>query len=181
MNYKDFSLGLKPEDFDQEETKFLYWYVSQKGNILSGGVKRFPVTFLEKLVNHMMKQGRNTGKKTMCYNQLERIIKNLALIENKPGILVLVKGIFNLMPRVAVRREKRGSGVITRAIYFSPHRRVVEGLCNLTNFLSKKRKRKENYEKCFLREILLCYRKDSSSELLKKKKELQTLAKNSNY
>lgn len=181
IDYSDYTLGLNIDDFQTIEEKYLYSYFSKKGNLLSGGKKRSPISLLEKVVNYMMKQGRNTGKKEKCYNQLCSIITQLEEKENKNGVYILIKSIFNGMPYMGIRRERRGSGNITRAVYLSLDKRLIFSLSSLTKTLASVRKRKKGYQESFVREVLLCYNNDPSSDMIKKRKESELMAKSSNY
>jgi len=181
INFTDFSLGVKEEDFENLDEKFSYYYVSTKGNILTGGNKRLAINFFEKVCNTMMKQGRNTGKKEKCYLQFTQIINQLSIKKEGQGVLVFLKAIFKSMPTRSVRRERRGSGKITRAVYLSPSKRIIFVLSNLTKDLSLKRKRNKSYVQCFVNEILLAYHNDNSSMLLQKRREAQASADSSNY
>lgn len=179
IDYKDYSLGLKLEDFETDEEKYIYFFLSKPGNITSGGKLKEPLTLYQKIINYMMKQGRNTGKKEKCHNQLLSITKKLE--EKGNSSLILLKAVINGMPKYSVRRQKKGSGVITRAVYLSLTKRLIFSLKSLFGPVSKSRKRKKNYTELIYNEIYSCFKKDSNSEMIRKKNEAENMAKSSNY
>ena len=181
IDFTDYSLGLSLDDFETIEEKYNYSFISKKGNILSGGVKRQSISFFEKICNYLMKQGRNTGKKEKCYNQLVQILESIQEQTNKDPVLIFVKAILKGMPLRSIRRERRGSGKITRAVYLSPNKKLIFSVGTLTRELSQKRKRSKGYIESFAKEIILAYKGDPSSILLVKRKEAEAYAESSNY
>lgn len=181
VSFTDYTLGLNQSLFDSLEHKANYNFISVKGNILSGGNKQTALTFLEKVSNYMMKQGRNTGKKEMCYNQLTEVLTEIEKSTGLNPILVFTKAIFNGMPLRSIRREKKGSGKITRAVYLSPSKKLIFSLSTLTKELASKRKRNKSYVSSFVKEIILAYNKDSTSILISKRRESEAYADSSNY
>jgi len=181
IEFSDYTLGVTIENFSSEEHRYLYSFISEKGNILSGGKKQIRLNFFEKLCNYMMKQGRNTGKKQLCFSLLLKILEKLDLEFPGKARTILLTAIFNGMPFRTVRRERRGSGKITRAVYLSPSRKIVFALSVLTKDLASKRKRNKSYVDCFVKEISSAYKKESTSILVMRRKESEAAAESSNY
>jgi ribosomal protein S7 len=181
IDFTDITLGVTQNDFTTPEHLYNYKYISQRGNILSGGNKRENLTFFEKVCNYMMKQARNSGKKEMCFIQLNQILEKISSQTGLNSKLVFLKAIFNGMPFRSIRRERRGSGKITRAVYLTPGKKLIFALTTITKELAGRRKRNKSYVDSFVREIILAYEKDNSSILLIKRKEAEAYADSSNY
>ena len=79
------------------------------------------ISIVERLINNMMRKGRNTGKKQMAMN----IVKESFLIINnktkKNPIQVLVDAISNAGPREEVVRLKYGGISVPKAVDTAPH------------------------------------------------------------
>ncbi len=135
------------------------------------------VPVVERLINMMMRPGRNAGKKFLAAN----IVKNaLELVELKTGqnpIQVLVWAIENASPREETTRVVYGGILYHVSVDVSPQRRVdlaLRHICEgarLAAFNNPK-----PIEECLADEIIAAAYGEPSSYALRKKEEIERIA-----
>jgi len=139
------------------------------------GKARVPI--VERLINNLMRRGRNTGKKALAYNIVKNAFEIIALRTGENPIQVLVRAIENAAPREETTRIMYGGIIYHVAVDISPMRRVdlalrhmVEG-ARLCAFKSIR-----PIEECLAEEIIAAASNDPKSYAIGRKDEIERIA-----
>ncbi len=142
--------------------------------------KRFgkaEVPIVERLMNMLMRPGRNTGKKHLAYNIVKRAFEIIHIKTGENPLQVLVRAIENAAPREETTRIMYGGIIYHVAVDVSPQRRVDLALKFITEgaraaaFRSTK-----NIAECLADEIILAAKGDSRSHAISRKEEIERIA-----
>ncbi|RLF17672.1 MAG: 30S ribosomal protein S7 [Thermoprotei archaeon] len=142
--------------------------------------KRFgkaEVNIVERLINKLMRGGRNTGKKHLAYNIVKKAFDIIYLRTGKNPIQVLVDAIQNAAPREETTRIAYGGIVYHVAVDVSPQRRVDLAL----RFIAEGAKmaafsNPKSIEECLAEEIILAANNDPKSYAIRQKDEIERIA-----
>lgn len=135
------------------------------------------IPLVERLVNLLMRPGRNTGKKHKAYNIVRRAFDIIHLKTGRNPLQVLVDAIVNTAPREEVTRIIMGGIAYTVSVDVSPQRRLdlalrwlAEGarLCAFNN--------PKPVEECLADEIIAAAANDPKSHAVRKRDELERIA-----
>lgn len=135
------------------------------------------VPIVERLINHLMKPGRNAGKKHLAYNIVKVAFDIIYYKTGKNPIQVLVRAIENAAPREETTRIVYGGIVYFVAVDVAPQRRVDLALRHITEgarncaFNNPK-----PIEECLADEIILASRYDMKSYAISRKEEIERIA-----
>lgn len=139
------------------------------------GKSRVPI--VERLINQLMKPGRNKGKKFLAYNIVRATFEIIAARTGQNPIQILVKAIENSAPREEVTRIMYGGIVYYVAVDVAPQRRVdlalrylVEGARN-ASFNNPK-----PIDEALAEEIIAASSNDPKSYAIRKKEEIERIA-----
>ena len=142
--------------------------------------KRFgkaDVNIVERLINKLMRGGRNTGKKHLAYNIVKKAFDIIYLRTGKNPIQVLVDAVQNAAPREETTRIAYGGIVYHVAVDVAPQRRVdlalrfiAEGV-KMATFSNPK-----SIEECLADEIILAANNDPKSYAIRQKDEIERIA-----
>ncbi len=139
------------------------------------GKSRVPI--VERLINQLMKPGRNKGKKFLAYNIVRATFEIIAARTGQNPIQILVKAIENSAPREEVTRIMYGGIVYYVAVDVAPQRRVdlalrylVEGARN-ASFNNPK-----PIDEALAEEIIAASSNDPKSYAIRKKEETERIA-----
>lgn len=136
------------------------------------------ITIVERLINNMMRKGKNTGKKQMAMNIVK---ESFSIINNKTKknpIQVLVDAISYSGPREEVVRLKYGGISVPKAVDTAPQRRVDTALRYIsTGALQASFKSKRTVSECLASELLSASVGDSKSFSVSKKDAKERVAK----
>ncbi len=136
------------------------------------------VFIVERLINKVMRKGRNTGKKILAYNIVREAFEIIAKKTGKNPLQVLVDALVNAGPREEVVRLKYGGIAVPRAVDTSSLRRLDIALRNIAEgariaaFKSKK-----SIAECLADEIIAAANNESRSYAIAKKEEVERVAK----
>lgn len=142
--------------------------------------KRFgkaEVSIVERLINKLMRPGKNTGKKHLAYNIVKRAFDIIYLRTRENPIQVLVRAIENAAPREETTRIAYGGIVYHVSVDVAPQRRVDLALRFITegaraaSFSNPK-----SIEECLAEEIILAARNDPRSYAIRQKEEIERIA-----
>ena len=126
---------------------------------------------------HKITSGHNTGKGTKAYATVE---KTFMIIESKTKenpVKVLVKAIENAAPREEITTIEYGGARYPKAVECAPQRRVDLVLRLMTQgAYGASFGKKKKIEQALADEILKAYNKDTASNSLSKKQELERQA-----
>ncbi|OYT60972.1 MAG: 30S ribosomal protein S7 [Desulfurococcales archaeon ex4484_217_1] len=135
------------------------------------------VPVVERLINHLMKPGRNAGKKHLAYNIVKVAFDIIYYKTGENPIQVLVRAIENAAPREETTRIVYGGIVYFVAVDVAPQRRVDLALRHITEgarncaFNNPK-----PIEECLADEIILASRYDMKSYAISRKEEIERIA-----
>ncbi len=135
------------------------------------------IPIVERLINKLMRPGRNAGKKMLATNIVKRAFEIVELRTGKNPIQVLIWAIENASPREETTRIVYGGILYHVSVDVSPQRRVdlalrfiTEGArqCSFNN--------PKTIEECLADEIIAAAYGDASSYAIKKKEEIERIA-----
>jgi small subunit ribosomal protein S7 len=135
------------------------------------------VPIVERLINKLMRPGRNGGKKHLAYNIVKTAFDIIFYRTGENPIQVLVRAIENSAPREETTRIMYGGITYRVSVDVSPQRRVdlalrflTEGarLCAFNN--------PKPIEECLADEIILAARGDPQSYAIRQKEEIERIA-----
>ena len=135
------------------------------------------VPIVERLMNKLMRPGRNGGKKHLAYNIVKTAFDIIYFETGENPLQVLVRAIENSAPREDTTKITYGGITYRVSVDVSPQRRVdlalrflTEGarLCAFNN--------PKPIEECLAEEIILAARGDPRSYAVKQKEEIERIA-----
>ncbi len=135
------------------------------------------VPIVERLINRLMRPGKNGGKKALAYNIVKAAFEIINLETGENPLQVLVRAIENSAPREDTTRIMYGGIVYRVSVDVSAQRRVDLALRFLTDgarmcsFGTSK-----TIEECLANEIILAARNDPNSYAIKQKEEIERIA-----
>eukprot|EP01119_Soliformovum_irregulare_P002289 TRINITY_DN12573_c0_g1_i1.p2 TRINITY_DN12573_c0_g1~~TRINITY_DN12573_c0_g1_i1.p2 ORF type:complete len:216 (-),score=62.27 TRINITY_DN12573_c0_g1_i1:92-688(-) len=133
---------------------------------------------VERLVNSLMKHGRNNGKKLMAINIVKHTLEIIHLLTDRNPIQVLVEAIANSGPREDSTRIGSAGTVRRQAVDVSPLRRVNYALFLLTTGAREASFRNiKTISECLADELINASKESANSYAVKKKDELERVAK----
>ncbi|KAJ2820810.1 ribosomal protein S5 [Coemansia erecta] len=133
---------------------------------------------VERLTNSMMMQGRNNGKKLMAIRIVQHAFEIINLLTDQNPIQVLVDAIINTGPREDSTRIGSGGTVRRQAVDVSPLRRVNQAISLLTTGAREATFRNvKSIAECLADELINAAKGSSNSYAIKKKDELERVAK----
>ena len=144
-------------------------------------VKRFrkancPV--VERLTNSLMMHGRNNGKKLMAQRIVEHAFDIIHLMTSENPLQITVDAIMNSGPREDSCRIGGGGAVRRQAVDVSPLRRVNQAIHLITSGTRTSAFRSiKTIAECLADELVNAAKGSSSSYAIRKKDELERVAK----
>ena len=133
---------------------------------------------VERLVNSLMMHGRNNGKKLMTMKIVEHAFDIIFLVTNENPIQVLVQAIINAGPREDSTRIGRAGTVRRQAVDVSPLRRVNMAIWLVCIGARDAAFRNiKTIAECLADELINAYKGSSNSFAIKRKDELERVAK----
>merc|ERR1712242_289779 len=140
------------------------------------GSKRFrkaQCPIVERLVNSLMMHGRNNGKKPLTVRIVKHSFEIIHLLTGENPLQVLVNAIINSGPRIG-----RAGTVRRRAVDVSPLRRVNQAIWLLcTGAREASFRNIKTIAECLSDELINAAKGSSNSYAIKKKDELERVAK----
>ena len=133
---------------------------------------------IERLANHMMSRGRNTGKKLLAIKIVEQAFDIINLSTGQNPIVTFVKGIQYCGAREDSTRIGVGGAVRRQACDVSPLRRVDQALALITEGVRKASFRSSRtIAECLADELINASNNAQESYACRKKDELERIAK----
>jgi len=147
------------------------------GRHAHGKFRKADVNIVERLVNDLMRPGRNAGKKLKAMNMVRNAFEIIHLRTGRNPVEVLVRAVENSSPCEDVTRISFGGVVYHLAVDISPQRRVDLAL----RFLGEGT-RKEAFghprtlEECLAEELILAANGDTKCFDMKTGNEMERIA-----
>merc|ERR1711970_442602 len=133
---------------------------------------------VERLSNSLMMHGRNNGKKLLAVRIVKHSFEIIHLLTGENPVQVVVNAVFNSGPREDSTRIGRAGTVRRQAVDVSPLRRVNQAIWLLTTGAREAAFRNiKSIAECLSDEIINCAQESSTSYAIKKKDELERVAK----
>lgn len=135
------------------------------------------VPIVERLMNKLMRPGKNMGKKVLAYNIVKTAFDIIHLETGDNPIQVLVRAIENSAPREETTRIMYGGITYHVSVDVSPIRRVDLALRFLTEGARKCAfNNPKPVEECLAEEIILASRGNPQSYAIRQKEEIERIA-----
>jgi small subunit ribosomal protein S7 len=135
------------------------------------------ISVVERLINNMMRHGRNCGKKAKAINILKMAFEIIHLKSGRNPIEVLVQAIENGAPCEDTTRIGYGGIVYHRAVDISPQRRVDLALRHLAEGARRSAfGNRKTIEECLTDELLFAAEGDSRSFAIQRRDEMERVA-----
>ncbi|KAI8592769.1 ribosomal protein S7 domain-containing protein [Geranomyces variabilis] len=133
---------------------------------------------VERLSNSLMMHGRNNGKKLMTIRIIKHAFEIIHLLTDQNPLQVLVDAIINTGPREDSTRIGSQGTVRRQAVDVSPLRRVNQAIFLLTTGAREAAFRNvKTIAECLADELINAAKGSSNSYAIKKKDELERVAK----
>eukprot|EP01134_Creolimax_fragrantissima_P001438 CFRG1438T1 len=133
---------------------------------------------VERMVNSMMMHGRNNGKKLMSVRIIQHCFEIIHLLTGENPVQILIDAIKNCGPREDSTRIGSAGTVRRQAVDVSPLRRVNQALWLLTTGAREAAFRNiKTIAECLADELINAAKGSSNSYAIKKKDELERVAK----
>lgn len=135
------------------------------------------VPVVERLMNKLMRPGRNMGKKHLAYNIVKKAFDLIYLKTGENPLQVLVRAIENAAPREETTRIMYGGIVYHVAVDVAPQRRVDVALKHLTEGARNKAfNNPMPIEEALAEEIIAAAENDPRSYAIQRKEEIERIA-----
>lgn len=133
---------------------------------------------IERLTNSLMMNGRNNGKKLMAVRIVQQALEIIHLLTEQNPLQVVVDAIVNTGPREDSTRIGSSGAVRRQAVDVSPLRRVNQAIALLTIGAREASFRNiKTISECLAEELINAAKGSSNSYAIKKKDELERVAK----
>merc|ERR1712166_1174133 len=133
---------------------------------------------VERLCCSMMMHGRNNGKKLMAVRIVKHAFEIIHLLADKNPIQVYVDAVKNGGPREDSTRIGSASVVRRQAVDVSPLRRVNQAIYLIcTGARNSSFRNIKSISECLADEIINCAKESSNSYAIKKKDDIERVAK----
>jgi len=173
-----FSDFLDSQDYIASKTDHAVYLPHTAGRYQMKRFRKASCPIVERLACCLMRKGRNNGKKMMAVRIIQHTMEIIHLLTDKNPIQIVVDAIINSGPREDSTRVG-GAGVVRRqAVDMSPFRRV-----NYALFLIATGAREASFRnlktmaECLAEELINAARGSSNSYAIKKKDEIERVAK----
>ncbi|KAJ1919712.1 ribosomal protein S5 [Tieghemiomyces parasiticus] len=148
------------------------------GRFASQKFRKAQCPIVERLTNSLMMHGRNTGKKLMAVRIIKHAFEIIHLLTEQNPIQVVIDAIVNTGPREDSTRIGSAGTVRRQAVDVSPLRRVNQSIYLLSTGAREAAFRNvKTIAECLADELINAAKGSSNSYAIKKKDELERVAK----
>ena len=174
VNVSDISL----RDYIAVKDKYAKYLPHSIGRYAAKRFRKAQCPIVERLVDALMMHGRNNGKKLMTCRIVKHCFEIIHLVSGDNPLQVLVDAISNSGPREDSTRIGRAGTVRRQAVDVSPLRRVNQAiwLC-CTGAREASFRNIKSIAECLADELMNAAKGSSNSYAIKKKDELERVAK----
>jgi small subunit ribosomal protein S7 len=138
------------------------------------------VNIVERLINNMMRPGKNTGKKAKAANIVKQAFEIIYLRTGKNPIEVLVNAVENCSPCEDTTRVSYGGVVYHLSVDVAPQRRIDLAIRHITEGASAAVKNNPlSIQEAIANELVLAANKDIKSAGIAKRNEIERVAQSS--
>jgi len=166
------------QDYIAVKEKFARYLPHSAQRFAAKRFKKAQCPIVERLVNSLMMHGRNNGKKLMTVRIVKHSFEIIHLLSGENPLQVLVNAIINSGPREDSTRIGRQGTVRRQAVDVSPLRRVNQAIWLLcTGSREAAFRNIKSIAECLADELINAAKGSSNSYAIKKKDELERVAK----
>jgi len=138
------------------------------------------VNIVERLINGLMRPGKNAGKKAKCTNIVKEAFEISNLRTGKNPVEVLVKAVENSAPCEDTTRISYGGVVYHLSVDVAPQRRIDLAIRHITEGASSAVKNSPlSIQEALANELVLASNKDIKSAGISKRNEIERVAQSS--
>ena len=138
------------------------------------------VNIVERLINNLMRPGKNAGKKAKTTNIVKQAFEIINLRTGKNPIEVLVKAVENSSPCEDTTRISYGGVVYHLSVDVAPQRRIDLALRHITEGARQASiNNPRSIEECVAEELMLAANHDIKSYAISKRHEIERIAQSS--
>jgi len=172
VEVKDISLT------DYIQIRNAVWLPHTAGRYATKQFRKAQMPIVERLVDSLMMNGRNNGKKQMAVRIVAHAFEIVHLLTDQNPIQVLVDAIIQSGPREDSTRIGSQGTVRRQAVDVSPLRRVNQAVTLITIGVRESAFRNvKSISECLADELINAAKGSSNSYAIKKKDELERVAK----
>merc|ERR1711865_651860 len=140
--------------------------------------KKAQCPLIERLTCSLMKHGRNSGKKVKAVRIVRHTCSIIALLTAENPLQVIVDAVINSGPREDSPRIGSAGVVRRQAVDISPLRRVNQAIYLIcVGARNSSFRNIKSVSECLADEIMNCAKESSNSYAIKKKDEIERVAK----
>jgi len=162
----------------KQKFKYFQYLPHSAGRFNKKRFRKAQCPIVERVVNSMMMHGRNNGKKLMAIRIVQHAFEIIHLLTDKNPLQILVDAIINSGPREDSTRIGSAGVVRRQAVDVSPLRRVNQAIYLLTTGARESAFRNiKTISECLSDELINAAKGSSNSYAIKKKDELERVAK----
>jgi small subunit ribosomal protein S7 len=138
------------------------------------------VNVVERLINNLMRPGKNSGKKAKCTNIVKQAFEIINLRTGKNPVEVLVRAVENSAPCEDTTRISYGGVVYHLSVDVAPQRRVDLAVRHITaGARAASINTPKSIEECLADELVLAANNDIKSAGVAKRHEIERVAQSS--
>jgi small subunit ribosomal protein S7 len=138
------------------------------------------VNIVERLINNLMRPGKNSGKKAKTANIVKQAFEIMYLRTSKNPIEVLVKAVENCSPCEDTTRVSYGGVVYHLSVDVAPQRRIDLAIRHITEGASAASKNNSlSIQEAVANELILAANNDIKSAGIAKRNEIERVAQSS--
>lgn len=135
------------------------------------------VNIVERLINNLMRPGRNAGKKAKVTNIVKQAFEIINLRTGKNPVEILVKAVENCAPCEDTTRVSYGGAVYHMSVDISPQRRVDLALRHISEGARQAAiNNPRSIQECLADELVLAASRDIKSYAVSKRYEIERVA-----
>ena len=142
--------------------------------------RKAKVNIVERLINGLMRSGKNSGKKAKATNIVKETFEIINLRTNKNPIEVLVQAVENSSPCEDTTRVSYGGVVYHLSVDVAPQRRIDLAIRHITEGARASSKNNpRSIQETLADELVLAANKDIKSVAIAKRNEIERVAQSS--
>lgn len=166
------------QDYIAVKEKYARYLPHSSGRYASKRFRKAQCPIVERLTNSLMMHGRNNGKKLLAVRIVKHAFEIIYLLTGENPLQVLVNAVINGGPREDSTRIGRAGTVRRQAVDVSPLRRVNQSIWLLCTGAREAAFRNiKTIAECLADELINAAKGSSNSYAIKKKDELERVAK----
>ncbi len=142
--------------------------------------RKAKVNIVERLINNLMRPGKNAGKKAKTTNIVKQAFEIINLRTGKNPVEILVKAVENAAPCEDTTRLSYGGVVYHLSVDVAPQRRIDLAIRHISEGArSASLNNPRSIEECVAEELLLAANNDIKSYAVAKRNEIERVAQSS--